>query len=552
MRRISLLVLLSLFCSVMRVSAAERDPGSAAATTARSRETMKYYTLEQKEAAKKAQVAAAENTVAQEPSVTDESGSSDGKKIFVKEINVSFSLLVSNADIREIVMAYENKDVTIAQLNEMVAKINRLFKEKKQLTAKAYLPPQKIKDGVVQVALVEGRVGNVSFVGNDHTKSSYITKRFDITEGEVVDMKDLERKLFLFNRKNDVSLRAVMKPGQEKATTDLQMQVAEPKNFETLMYTDNSGGKSTGRERVGTVFTDKSLFGFRDQLTFGGLLAHGTKDGFFGYTVPINSYGTHVGFSHDNSRTSVRNGELKALKVTGESRDSGVYVTHPLIVEKKIGVNAFGGYDTKASSTAYDDFTVLAQKLRTVSYGNDLSYFGDTVTSEFRHYGTNGVHALNSDAEFFKYNAELTSFVQINEKTSSLLRSKFQYADTNGLPSGEQFQLGGVSTVRGYSEGGVSGDNGYFLSAELSRQFFDAKKVRFVLFYDHGGIINQKVSAVSTERTKRDSISGTGFGFNVDFTEQLSGRIYCGVPLDGPNGETPYQPVIHYDIQLKF
>lgn len=320
MRRISLLVLLSLFASVMQVSAAESDPGSAAATTARSRETLKYYDLEAKTAERKAQVAAAENAVEREPSVMAEGGASDGKKIFVKAINVDFSLLVSNMDIREIVQSYENKEVTIAQLNEMIAKINELFRAKKQLTAKAYLPPQKIKDGVVQVALVEGRVGKVTFIGNDHTRPSYITKRFDITEGEVVDMEKLERKLFLFNRKNDVSMRAVLKPGQTKSTTDLQMQVAEPANMETLMYTDNSGGKATGRERVGTVFTDKSLFGFRDQLTFGGLLAHGTKDGFFGYTVPINSYGTHLGFSHDNSRTSVRNGELKALKVTGESR----------------------------------------------------------------------------------------------------------------------------------------------------------------------------------------------------------------------------------------
>jgi hemolysin activation/secretion protein len=533
-----------------QVSAANNEE-SAAAMAARARQTEKFYGIDDKREANKIKAAAGEQAV--EGLVPMEEVPVQGTQtVFIKQIKVTGESAILSADeVRGVTSTYENRDLTIAQLHEMIAKINALYRAKNQVTAKAILPPQKIRDGIVEIALVEGRIGTVTVDGNQTTRLSYITRRVDVPQGEVFDMSRVERSLFLFNRTHDVRLRAVLKPGSEAAKTDVTLQAAEPKLTETVLYTDNTVGTKSNPQRGGFSFTDRSLLGFRDQLTLGGVLSDRSRDGYFSYNVPVNAYGTRVSFSHENSRTAVRSGEMKALKVTGESRSSGVYVTQPLFVQKKYGVNLFGGYDTKASSTAYDGFTTLAQKLRTVTYGSDYTYFGTKITSETRNTFTNGVEGLNSDAKFFKFNNDSTTYVDLTEKMSGLLRGTFQYSDTHLLPAGEQFQLGGVGSVRGYNGGAVTGDNGYFLSAELSRALFDSKKVRGILFYDHGGIIKQKSNNI-TSGTKRDSISGTGFGFNVTFTESLSGRIYCGVPLDGPDRETAYQPVFHYDIQWKF
>ena len=549
MKKISTVLALQ-FVLVFSHAHAAGDSNSAAAASTRARETLKYYNLEKSAAEKEEQVRSADEAV---EAIAPEKVSKlpgGGQKIFVKEIEVPLSKLLSNKEVIEAVLDYEGKELSISDLNELVARINKLYRESGQITAKAYLPPQKITDGKIEIKLVEGTVGKIEIEGNTTTKDSYIRRNLAIYDGEIVDMKLLEKRLFLFNRKSDISLRAVLRPGEATGTTDYVLKVKEPRKIDILMYTDNAGRDETGRERFGMVITNKSLLGLRDQFSFGGLLADGTKNGFTSYNIPINRWGTRAGISYDYSRTSVRSGPMKHLKVTGKSKDLGFVLSHPLLVNKTYGLNVFAGYNNKRSSTAYDAFTVLAQKLRTFSYGFDYSNFGERLSWEFRNYGTRGLRHRNGDAEFFKYNSEVNAFFQISPKTFAMFRSNMQYSDSSEIPSSEQFQVGGVASVRGYPEGHMIGDKGYFMSLELSRKFLGSEKTRIVYFIDHGGIMNQKSSNVSD--AENDSITSLGIGFNVNFTKQLSGRIYCGVPMLDHNEEAAYQPVIHFDVQLRF
>lgn len=70
------------------------------------------------------------------------------------------------------------KQVTIDDLNRMIIEFNYVYATKGYVTAKAFLPPQEIKEGIVKVKLVEARVGQISIENNRWTSDSYIEKEF--------------------------------------------------------------------------------------------------------------------------------------------------------------------------------------------------------------------------------------------------------------------------------------------------------------------------------------------------------------------------------------
>jgi len=524
---------------------------SAGATTSRAHETSDYYNLEKENKAKEEQQRAAQAAVETvTPPEAPQAKPVEAKKIFVGKIIISNSQLLSNDTLRSLAASYEGKELSFDDLKELVAKINAMYKAAGQLTAKAYLPAQKINQGTIEIRLVEGKISAIVIEGNRSTRKSYILNQLTVHKGDVADLKKLERDLFLFNRKNDVSLRALLRPGEAPATTEYLIEAKEPPRLETLLYTDNAGRRETGQERYGTQVTVRSLLGIRDILTMGGLLSTGSKDGSLSYSLPINRYGTRIGASYEQTYTWVRSGQLKSLNVTGKSRDIGMFASHPLLVEDKYGLNVFSGYNSKSDYTAYDKFTVLAQQTRDISYGTDFSYFGKNISWEMRNCFVNGVKGLSGDTRFFKYDGTFNAFYRLSDVASILFRSGMQYSDTSFLPSCEQFQVGGVATVRGYPEGHLIGDNGYFSSVEFSHQLFKVEQVRAVAFIDNGGIMKQK--STSVDSAANDSITGAGFGFNVTLNKNLSGRVYCGFPLVKQGLQQSHNPSVNFNIQLQF
>ena len=124
------------------------------------------------------------------------------------------------------------------------------------------------------------------------------------------------------------------------------------------------------------------------------------------------------------------------------------------------------------------------------------------------------------------------------------------------MPSTEQFQLGGLASVRGYTEGLLVGDKGYFVSAEVnfplrptggdaSDDLFGGQ-VRGAVFLDHGGAFPYKGNGQG--RSKDDYLTSFGFGALFNFTKMLTGQLYVGFPTAERRGES--DPRVHFTLQM--
>lgn len=88
------------------------------------------------------------------------------------------------------------------------------------------------------------------------------------------------------------------------------------------------------------------------------------------------------------------------------------------------------------------------------------------------------------------------------------VRGQFQYSP-DAMISGEQFGLGGASSVRGTSERPISGDSGLFASTEISTREI-VPGLRFLGFVDAGWLYNNNPNG--NPKPANDSLHSVGLG----------------------------------------
>jgi hemolysin activation/secretion protein len=123
------------------------------------------------------------------------------------------------------------------------------------------------------------------------------------------------------------------------------------------------------------------------------------------------------------------------------------------------------------------------------------------------------------------------------------IRSQLQAASRT-LPTSEQLQLGGESSVRGYPQGDYLADNGWDLNMEwYSPSYFipPSWKISDIslrsaiepfVFYDMGG---GKLIVVNSGETREQFLSGVGAGFKI----QIRKNMYLKAEWAVPTGDKP-------------
>jgi hemolysin activation/secretion protein len=102
------------------------------------------------------------------------------------------------------------------------------------------------------------------------------------------------------------------------------------------------------------------------------------------------------------------------------------------------------------------------------------------------------------------------------------------------LPSDELFQIGGATSVRGYQQGVVAGDGGYYGDLQLNHTLdWALKGLAGYVFADAG--------RVTTVSPQPKGIYGTGVGLSWNGWEYLSTDLSVGVPLAKINGQNDYR-----------
>jgi hemolysin activation/secretion protein len=483
---------------------------------------------------------------------------SQTKNIPVKGFLFDASAILSAEEIRAVLAPYEGKTLSLVDLMEAVAGLNKLYESKEMPTARAFLPPQEISDGMVKIRLVEARLGEYKLGEFKQITPDFVRNRLSLSSGDLMSVSKLENDLIRFNRLHDVQLRASVQPGKDIGTTDVQLEAAEPKRFQYSLFADNAGSYSVGEERLGFAARVIGLTGRGDSLFFYAIKAEGSDSYFLSYSVPLTSTDLKLDVSYSQGDIDVVDGAFVPLNISGASRDLTIGLSMPVVVEERRLLNVYGRLSARETVNEFGGVTQQDLDLMVLNLGmsDERQYEDSTWTYDINL--NQGLQDFGGEASFFALRANAAWLGRFGSRSQTILRGRLQFSPTELLPSSELFQIGGSASVRGYSEGLLSGRSGYVLSAEWRYllqnpaeflvQHSDVPLFTGLVFLDHGGAFPYRPSPLD-DVTDHDFLTGVGFGVQADWKSSVTARFVLGWPLrENPAEIEQREPRLHASI----
>jgi hemolysin activation/secretion protein len=472
-------------------------------------------------------------------------------RFMVREIRFTKSEILGADELEAVAQEFRGRELSLADLQKLAARINELYKRKGVVTAQAIVPPQDVTTGVVTIRLVEGRLGAVRIKGNDSTEESYVAARLGLKPAELMDLVLLEAALVRFNRTNDAQLRVELAPGERFATTDLSVLMSEPPRHDLRLSFDNMGSAATGHERTGLSYLNRSLLGYRDDLSLSMTQATGQFSHSVSYGFPFNTWGGRLSLGYYKDKTAIRNGLLATLKITGESVARVVSVRQPTIVDNRMQIDIVGGGKTRRSYNWIDNVLLQRTDTEDRNLGVEAHLFG-AQSNWFASYIRYDGNALVTQREGFRIErGALRHNRNLVDGLSFRGNLAWQATQQVLLPSSEQFFIGGEGSVRGYPVGVYAGDTGHTLNLELHHPLLAANAATGglgatgFLFADHGRV--KPYRAPGSTLKAYESLTGVGWGMNVAMGKAAYARLTFGYGVT----EVPNQPR-NYEITLQF
>ncbi len=493
------------------------------------------------------------------------------KGVFISSVSFSKSSIFTKSELDNFASMIKNKNVFIKDIQKMITVINTEYAKKGFVTARAFLVPQTLKDGAIQIVLVEGKVGKIKISNNRWTKDKYIKARLTKKDGDLFNVVVLEQDLMKFNRYNEgVRLKANLFPGQENGTTDVDIDTAETFPFHLTGLFDNAGRTTIGQLRGGLVGQADSLFGFRDKLTLGSYVSRSSTTPFGDYNIPVNKYDGRVGFTYSSSFAEITDGNYSMFKIKSRSQNFSLYYTQPLVRKPKFELNATASANYKQATTSFDGYDLYTDKISSA----ELMLTAKYNSKRGIWYATQGFyHAFpifEPESKYFKYEGSLIRLHDFSHGIVGQFRFNYQYIPQDVVPYIDQFQSGGLATVRGYSEGLLIGKSGYFLSGELMFPIlpsqitvkkhtakehkidFLGKWVKGAVFMDNAGVFPFKGSGPGAEGyNASDTMLSGGMGLRIQFPGDFTARLYWGFPMIRNNHEAEQSACrFHFELSL--
>ncbi|MBO8141512.1 MAG: ShlB/FhaC/HecB family hemolysin secretion/activation protein [Firmicutes bacterium] len=445
--------------------------------------------------------------------------------VYVRQVRLDESEILPARELEAIVESYEGREVTLADLEQMVDRINALYEARPEYIARAVLPPQELGDGVVTVRLVEGHIGAIRLEGNAHTREEFILNHIGLLPGQLVRLDLLEERIAHINRIHDIWIRAELRPGQALGTTDYVLHVFEPPNRGTQLFAESQQDAENGGFRGGLTWSQRSLTGRRDPLTVTATGGASQLSLSLAYAYPLGTAGTRLGISVAESRSRVLEGDLAHARLGGASTEISLEASRPFLFRGNSSLRGYLLWSTRRSATLIAGEPVVETGLQSLSARLEYQeQRGATVQRAVPQITAGGEGALD---DFVTYHLEYTRFTSRPSGGGMEYLVRLQYSPDRTVPAGYQFTLGGFETLRGYPASVLTGTSGYFLRAEYRRPFNDT--IEGLVFLDHGGVQRSDDDGSASEVL---TLSSVGVGVTIVW-RRLAGRLTVGVPLNG-------------------
>jgi len=459
----------------------------------------------------------------------------------VSAIHISGNTSFDTPTLHALVAEAEGQELTLPELDERVARITDFYHTHGYPLARAIIPAQTIRDGVVNIEVIEARYGKILLDNHSRVSDTLLQATLSpLKSGQVIGQADLDHVLLLLADIPSAGTGATLKPGEAVGTSDLLVQGAPGPAVAGNLTLDNFDNSYTGRARIGG---DMSLI---DPLHHGDVLDASVQSsgkdmdyGRLSYDFLLDGQGTHLGGSY-SALHYILGGSLAALEGHGTAEADSLWVKQPLVRTRDLDLYGQLQFDRKQLSDDIDvssihtdrhldNWTVslsgdqrdaiLSGGVNTWSLGLTSGQVGfDDATEQRADAAT-----AKTQGRFLQWNATLARLQHLTPKDALYVAVSGQWANANLDPS-QKMVAGGPYTVRAYDMSAVSGDIGVQASAEWRHDLASAWHGQWqaVALFDSERVrVNKNVWTTGINVA---TLSGAGLGLNWIGPAQWSAR----------------------------
>lgn len=447
--------------------------------------------------------------------------------------------------------------LSLGGLHQILREVIAYYRAEGRPVVDVVVLEQDITGGVIQLAVVEARLGDIRAEGAKWFRPERLTAQVRLEPGHPIDSTLLMADLAWLNRNPFRSVDLLYTPGRDEGETDLVLRVDDRFPLRAYVGGEDSGNLLTGRNRWLAGINYGNLWGRDHQInyqwTFNDRLerldAHALS-----YIAPLpwrHQLALHAAYVQSQADLP------PPFDLDGETAQLSGRYTLPLPGRPGLEHELEFGYDFK-HSTSQLEFGVLTAlatatdvqqfvagyraRLKDESGLSSLAAFGYFSPGDLGGGNEDAAFALaraGADSEYQYGRVDLERAQRLPRGFSAYLRASGQVADGNLLPS-EQLGLGGHASVRGYEEHELNVDRGYLLSAELrlppvplpAPPFLaegQSGELQLLVFVDRGG--GRSVDRLPGE-PESYSMSSVGPGLRWTVGERFHLRFDYGFQLE--------------------
>jgi hemolysin activation/secretion protein len=473
-------------------------------------------------------------------------------------IQIVGNTVFTEAEFKPLIDRFLASSRSTKDVQALIHQMDRKYYEKGFLTSKTLF--ESCANHTLSLRVVEGRVSQIDIDGNHFQKDKHILKDLKLKQGDLLNLKELQDTVAGVNSSQDLyKVKARLSAGKEAGQSVLTYEVEERLPFKLSVFSDNRGRPLIGQTRWGTEFEYANPLGKGDKLTLGYTGARGTTIAESAYTIPVNNRGTSVGVAYSFAYVHVQN-RTGSDRLTGHAHNYSVFLNQN--IEQISGLSLNTGFNLRKITSLENGVESGESDVTSATAGFNWDKSDKIGRSNLNGTVTAGSALLGGDNTFMKYELAGTRIFNL-PKNQYLVFNGYTMLSSGPLPGFEQMQIGGSSSVRGFTEGLLYGDRGVTVNAEYRYPIWGLSKIapklsenlQGVLFADASQVVVDKHTSGrldSASKRGNTTLVGTGVGLRLAINDALEGFVDFGVGLTERDAVEPNaQPSVrvHFGVR---
>lgn len=456
-----------------------------------------------------------------------------GPTVEVKAFKIEGSQRLDEDALQQVLRPWVGTRANLASLRQAADAVAQLYREQGYL-ARAWLPEQEIRDGLVRIRVVEGRLTDVRIERQDAERAlpdatirALLLARQE--QGQPVRTDDLQRAVTILNETPGMRAASVLEPGTTEGDTRIILAVTGAPLVTGNVQLDNAGSRATGETRATLNLSFNGPLAAGDQWQLSGNLTEHSSYARLGGSLPVGADGVRLSAAVSALEYSY---DLNAVDYSGHVATTSFGISWPMVrrstqnltwaatAEQKSFRNLVAGASLSDKSVSKLSLAVNADQQDAWGGGGVLMGSLQLDHGQLDLSG-NAADLANDqiaggpgrDGRFTKLTATLTRLQRLSA-TQTLTLTALAQRSSGNLDSSEKFQLTGPYGVRAYSVSEPSVDKGVLLDIDWRVQV--AKGWFLGVFHDEAVGWRDARENLATSQPNKLILRGTGLSVSWD------------------------------------